>query len=367
MYILTDESMNNLYTCGSDTKMLGLGTTTSTSTLQRITYLNKKVNKILCNGKNWCELITEEPSNNIFYINNILTTNNFTRLNDPILYDKKIIDGDCNDIFRYKITDEPSNNLYVIGGNSSYTNLLGLGSGINTVSSYTKISDYSTSLSNKKVEKIYMSFNLNNVFAGPFVLTDETSNNLYACGNNSSIYTYTLGIGNTIINKYEKVSNYSTVLLNKKVIEVNATCIDTYDNVVSLLTNESSNNLYSTGLNNYLFGESVMHNTALNTTNLYTFKNVSKTQDSEILNKKVKLIKGSYRGLYDEEMAIAITDELPTSLNSNIYVVGHHNSIRYAWDLDKTLKYFKKMKYPLLNKKFIKIDRTDREIGRAHV
>jgi hypothetical protein len=365
MYILTDESINNLYSCGSDPKILGLGTTTSTSTLQRITYLNQKVNKILCNDNSRCELITEEPSNNIFYINNTLQ-GNFVRLNDLILYNKKIIDGDCNFFFRYKITDESSNNLYVIGGNGSYPNRLGLGEGINTVSSYTKISDYSTSLSNKKVEKVYIGTPYYDwaILNGPFVLTNESSNNLYACGNNTQVYT--LGIGNNSISTYVNVSNYSTQLLNKKIIEVSSISTNQNNRCVSLITNESSNNLYSCGFITYVFGEALIglyNNSNLNSIS-YTFKNVSLSPFSEIFNKKVKLIK-SYSIPTQHDLSILITDELSTSLNSNIYITGNETQSgtdEYAWGINRTSKYYKKMKYPLLNKKYIKINRTDTDL-----
>jgi hypothetical protein len=180
------------------------------------------------------------------------------------LYNTKAIYIQYN-LALFILTNESSNNFYVFG-NNSWTNNIGLGS-ITSVSQYTKVSTYSTELLNKKVEKIFMENSISgNVY---FALTDETSNNLYACGNNTSATIPLCGIDNNNITTFQNVSKYSSHLLNKKVIDLNVN-----NRVTSLITNESSNNLYSTGsYSGYTFGNILTNSNG--STPERTFKNIA--------------------------------------------------------------------------------------------
>ena len=340
MVILTDESLNNIYVCGNSSTILGVNdnTITSTATLQQINYLNNKI-IMIDYGYNSFELITDETSNNIYYISN-QTNRLYIKKNTNSLINKKIIYIKSSDLAYAAITDELSNNLYVSGRNiNGYIGYIGLGF-TNEVSDYTNASYYSPQLLNKKVTKFFFE----KLFKSSFVLTDESSNNLYASGENTGTKNL-IGIGNMSLVTYNKVSDYSNELLNKEIIDV---CIH-YLNT-SVITSETSNNLYTTGsYSNYSFGEATTNlnkpliinnysDSVWGNSNYKFFKNISRT--SELFNKKVVVAGGniSYNGA---TMRIAITDE--NTSTSNIYVTGKIGNL-LVWNIDNTLNYFKKMK-----------------------
>ena len=361
MYVVTDEPSNNLYCCGSHTYLLGLQTITNTNNvLQRITYLNQKVIMVSANTYDIAELITDEPYNNVYYTDSV--SKMFIKRNLTSLSNIKAVYIQCMGAgltVSNILTNETSNNLYVYGSTGYY---IGLG-GTTSVTEYTKVSTISTSLLNKKIIKIFMS---NSIYpAHSFVLTNESSNNLYGCGNNtvSTISTAPplLGINSNSITTYQKISNYSSSLLNKKVIDLNININNTH-----VLTDEPSNNLYSTGyINLYTFGDLLTKSNMYPYTPIRTFENVtlrnnilnlSSNTYNELLNKKINLIGGF---IYNNPsfMSIAITNE-KSLINSNIYLCGVANT-EPSSQIDNSLLYFNRMKYPLLNKKFIKIIRTN--------
>ena len=341
MYILTDESLNNLYSCG--TSLLGLGATTTANTFQRITNLNQKI--LMVTGTTYTvELITDETNNNIYYLDST-TTNLFVKRNDINLMTKKVIYIERGQNAGV-LTDETSNNLYVLGSNGSGT--IGLGNVITSVSNYTNVSTYSTNLLNKRVEKVYMNQILSNT--STHVLTDEVSNNLYASGYNIGISGLYLGIGENEIRTFTKVSNYSSELLNKRVTSVNFNTMST-----SITTSELSNNLYSTGnFSTRNFGKPITHNNDILNSGGYikTFTNVS-ILSNELINKQVKIVTG-YGYETTKYFSCAITTENP-AINSNIYVCGSIDSTLMS--INKSTLRFKKM-HPPIGKKFVKFEQT---------
>lgn len=243
-FIITTDSSNNSYSCGKNNQgQLGIGNTTDKNTFQNIitNIFGKKVISIV-GGNEFALLITNESQANLYScgynVNGQLGLGNNTSPNTTFqnvtinISEKKIIAVSAGVGHSLIITSEATNNLYSCGKNSE--GQLGIG---NTTDNNT-FQNVTTNINGKNI--VFIS-------AGSFssyVLTNENSNNLYSCGRNLD---GELGL-NDNINK-TTFQNVTTDISGKKIIHVAGGGSSSY-----ILTNESQNNLYSTG-NNDIYGE----------------------------------------------------------------------------------------------------------------
>jgi len=238
-YIITTDSSNNSYSCGRNNQgQLGIGNTSNRNSFQNITtnIFGKKVISIV-GGNEFSLLITNETQNNLYSCgynvdgqlglgNN--TSPNTTFQNITInISGKKIIAVSAGVRHSLIITSEATNNLYSCGRNSEGQLGIGNTTNINTFQNVT------TNISGKKI--VFISAGGYSSYA----LTNENSNNLYSCGRNLD---GELGLSDKI-NK-TTFQNVTADISGKKIIAVAGGGFSSY-----ILTNESQNNLYSTGDN----------------------------------------------------------------------------------------------------------------------
>jgi hypothetical protein len=338
MYVLTDESTNNLYSAGNNASLLGLGGTTS-NLLQRNTSLNKKI-LMISSGSQHFGVITDDLSNNVYlsgtnssgsfgdttYTSS--TYNTLVRINTASILSKRIVSISCGFNNTLLISDEATNNLYGSGANT----LGSLGNSTTTnVAEFINIKP--NSILNKTVE--YVTSSPYNTTQGTAILTTESSNNLYVTGYNVA---GGLGAGSTVsINIFTKITQN---ILNKKVTQ-----IDLNVRTATLLTSELSNNIYAAGDDRSLITAGIdgsstgldnRGNVSLN------FQNVSNIS-TNLLDKKVKLVNSN------TTTSVIIVDGIST--NNNIYTCGP-NSSPIILNTDNLL--FKKIDSQI-NKKIINI------------
>jgi alpha-tubulin suppressor-like RCC1 family protein len=240
--LMTNEDKNNLYSCGrNDYGQLGRGNNTHQTTFQPVTHgtINGKKIIYVYAGGNHSLILTNDTSNNLYSCGNNskgqlglgslidASRNTFTNITTNIS-GKKIINISAGNEHSLLLTSDTSNNLYSCGNNSNGE----LGIGNNTNQSSFQLAN-AGSINTKKILSIS---------AGGYhsiLLTNENLNNLYSCGENNSGQ---LGLGNnTDRNEFTSV----TININEK----RTIYISGGGNHSLILTNDSLNNLYSCGQN----------------------------------------------------------------------------------------------------------------------
>jgi hypothetical protein len=361
-HVITDEPSNNLYSSGYSGTLSSSGITFSIRDLNYPTGIFSKVNNnkkvIMVTGMlTGVFILTDEPTNNLYRLGigyNYMFGNNidyrgsttFIRNDDPNISSKKIIWVACNNDRTFVLTDDESNNLYATGG----LGYLGLNSTNNIINSFqnVKMGD----ILNKRIEKIItgLTSTVSSDFGNNVViaLTNESSNNMYICGKANNA----LGINSSTTNllTFTKVNQN---ILNKKIINANIST-----NSITIITDESVNNIYSCGgINGYDNGLGV------NNIEIKTFTNVT-NYSKNLLNKNVKLLCNN--NLQNTNILLCITNtENNNSLYNQIYYITHftqkntpalYGGIYY---LNNSQSYFRKItaiNNNASNKKFTKIN-----------
>lgn len=237
--VISSDNSNNLYSCGNNGNgQLGLGNTNSIFSFQTVcnfsaNILNKKVVSVV-SGAAFSLVITNELTNNLYSCGNNINgqlglgdnSSRTTFQNATLgISDKIIVAISAGELYSLLLTNDSSNNLYSCGLNSS--GQLGLGDSLdrNTFQNVT------TGISGKTIKAI----NCGNDYS--FLLTTDSSNNLYSCGNNR---LGQLGLGdNTNRNTFQIVTSG---ISGKKVLSASG---GTGQSLI--LTNDISNNLYGCG------------------------------------------------------------------------------------------------------------------------
>jgi len=303
---ITDDTSNNLWVCGSNVVgQLGLGAfgynsdiDTFTNELSGAPFNNKKVIGISC-GSNHTIVITDDLSNNLWVCgynntgqlgkgdtNDIDTFTN--ELSEAPFNNKKVIGVSCGSIHTIAITDDTSNNLWVCGYNEY--GQLGIGNNIDKNTFTNELSG--TPFNNKKVIGVSCGDN------HTIVMTDDTSNNVWVCGSN---LFGQLGLDNNIDKNTFTNELSGTLFKNKKVIGISCG-----GNHTIAITNDTSNNLWVCGYNN--FGQlGIGNNSSIN-----TFTN--ELSGTPFNNKKVIGI--SCGSIY--------TSVITNDLSNNLWVCGYN-------------------------------------------
>ena len=347
MFVLTDESLNNLY-AGGRGGTLGLPNTTNYSTLQQITYLNKKINMIsISDINNQIGLLTDDLNNNLYLAgyevngswgNGGVTnssSNIFVNIDISNITTSKLIYLECGIGRTAFLTDEISNNFYISG--SATSGAIGTGETSGSRTTFVNVAltaglneplINTTPILNKKIVKVFMNKTTNQKQICA-ILTNETTNNLYVCGNVSNGY---MGSNDTSL-KYFK--NISENINGKKIVNL----MLTGSNTSTILTDESLNNIYSSGISLYNGSTSGLFNPGeivLQYTNI-----ASLSHSKELFNKNVK-----YMGSSDY-LTLVVTDD------NAIYNCGltKHSSNAYYINLRNDWMSYNKM--DSIGKKFI--------------
>jgi hypothetical protein len=249
--VLNNKKVIDVNTCTSFTYFItdetsGDGTTSSYSEVKRINnnIEDKKVIKISCNNLHKC-LLTDETSNNYYICGSMEQFYNegafgngeltgvytvFTNVRTGVINNKKFIDVNCdgnntpNTKSTFLISNEFNNNLYACG--------MGYLGDNNNSSGQSTFLNITNDISGKKVIKVSKGY------THVAILTSEINNNLYMIGDNWA----GTGSNTSLLKTFTNVTN--NTLLNKQIIDV--TC-DLYNSVV--YTNESNNNIYVAGDN----------------------------------------------------------------------------------------------------------------------
>lgn len=304
-FIISSDSSNNLYSCGSNSSgQLGLGSGVTDISINNFkivsnfspNILNKKVIYVVSGG-NFALLLTNESTNNLYSCGNNgsgqLGTGNITNRTTfqtatSGISGKKIISISAGNLHSLVLTNDTSNNLYGCGSN--VFGQLALGATTNT----TSFQNLTSGISGKKIKLI----NCGNNYS--FIMTDDLSNNLFSCGENTSGQ---LGLGDTI----NRISfqNVGAGISGKKILAASGG-----EGQSLILTNDTSNNLYSCGLNDY--GQLGLGNII----NYDTFQNVT----TGISGKKISSISaGSSHSLL-----------LTNDSSNNFYVTGLNSSGQFG-------------------------------------
>lgn len=242
-FVISADNSNNLYSCGDNSiGQLGLGDLISRNTFQIVSNFstnisNKKVVSIV-SGASFSLLITSESTNNLYSCGNNssgqlglgITGNSSTFQNVTSgINAKKIISISSGNSHSLLLTNELTNNLYACGNNAS--GQLGLGDTTNR----NTFQNITSGISGKKIKNI----NCGNNYS--FILTDDTINNLYSCGNNT---TSQLGLNDTT--NRNTFQNVTSGIFGKKVLTASGGGGQSL-----ILTNDISNNLYGCGDTSY--------------------------------------------------------------------------------------------------------------------
>ena len=325
-FILTNDSSNNLYVCGSNTSgQLGLDTTTPYTTFQNAT-INISGKKIIsASTGSMSFILTNDTSNNLYGCgSNIRGTlglgNNtsYTTFQNPTINisGKKIINVSCGSVSCLILTDEIQNNLYGCGDN-----LYGqLGLGPTTATTYNTFQNVVTNISGKKV-----------LFASAgdvhtLILTNDVINNLYSCGDNSDGQ---LGLGTTTT-KYDTFQPVTTNISGKKITLVSAGQFHSL-----IMTNDSSNNVWSCGFN--LYGQLGLGGTSIASRN--TFQNSLNTISNRTANDLTASTNSSF----------IITSDLM----NNFYSCGQNNVGQLDLSNNVNQPFFVNTKINIYNKKIL--------------
>lgn len=322
--ILTDELSNNVYAVGRNTfGQLGIGNTTNQNQFIRANtgIEGKKVNKIIVSkGIQYPKtfVLTDENTNNLYgcgqiEFNGTSLSSNFVNLTQGIS-GKKIIELDCYEGNTIVLSDEGTNNLYGYGINSQGS--LGLGNNI----SYNTFQNITTNISGKKIINCSLGENFS------FIILDDSTNNLYSCGINSFGQ---LGLGNN--STYYTFQNVTTNISGKKVIKVSTNSYSSY-----ILIDETSNNLYSCGINN--LGQLGLGNN----TNYSTFQNVT----LNINSKKIIDIASN------TSHVLILTDDS----SNNLFGCFSNNQGQIGLGIPQGFNVFTNVQNNLINKKITKIN-----------
>ena len=246
--VITDELSDNLYTCGDNyfgqsgiNNIIGNNTSYSFIKVQGGDINGKTIKAVSC-GVIHTAVITTESTNNLYtcgYNNygQLGTGDNnnsvsFVKVQSGSIYGKNIIAVSCGYYYTTVITSEGSDNLYTCG----YNNYGQLGTGNNDNSNYFV---HVNGITGKNI--IAISCGHHHIAA----ITDESSDNLYTCGFNSSFGQ--LGIGT--YNYCNSFTLANSGIAGKKIIAVSCGIYHT-----SVITDESNNNLYTCGSNIGQFG-----------------------------------------------------------------------------------------------------------------
>jgi len=296
---ITDDTSNNLWVCGYNfAGQLGRGDTndinTFTNELSGAPFNNKKIIGVSC-GDNHTITITDDASNNLWVcgyneysqlgLGNTTSINTFTNeLSGVPFNNKKVIGVSCGARHTIAITDNSRNNLWGCGYNLNGQ----LGIGISN-----RITKYTNNIINRKV--IGSSYGIGHTTA----ITDDTSNNLWVCGNN---FYGQLGLGdnsnrNTFTNELGGAQ-----FNNKKVIGASCGILHTI-----AITDDTSNNMWVCGYDG--LGQLGLGNNS----NINTFTN--ELYGAQFNNKKVI---GASCGSHH---TIAITDDT----SNNLWVCGFNS------------------------------------------
>lgn len=351
--LMTDEFTNNVYSCGRNNYgQLGIGNNTNQSTFQPVTSVNDKIIYVYAGG-NHSLILTNDTSNNLYSCGNNskgqlglgslidASRNTFTNITTNIS-GKKIINISAGNEHSLLLTSDTSNNLYSCGNNSNGE----LGIGNNTNQSSFQLANVG-SINTKKIISIS---------AGRYhslLLTNENLNNLYSCGENDSGQ---LGLGNTIDQSSFQLAIAGTIN-GKRTIYISGGGDHSL-----ILTNDSSNNLYSCGenssgqlglannvdynsfqlssntlQNNYYNGISAGYNHSLLTTfdktnNFYVVGNNSSGQlDLSNNTTNINILKNSIINIYGKKVILngLMNSDVPNTLSFNSFNYGTNNTTYY--------------------------------------
>jgi hypothetical protein len=306
--------------------------TGSVSTTNNINGLsNKIINKIKTFSDNKLTFaLTTETSNNFYIcgVDNMITnkrngyidciglnTRTFSNKNITNLENKNIIKSFNTSLKSIAITNETSNNLYLAGAlkNAGIDTSLDILSGFNNKGLPGSSVENGIMLNKKVIDAKTSAYDQTTGYQNTLLITNESSNNLYI----SSDSTIINGINsNKFINK--RLDNNEPFIPNKKIIQI-CSIYERFDTTngptqaCSVLTNESSNNLYFAGvLSPGLFG--------YNNTISVTLSNFTNLQASGIpIMEGKKIIKS----ITSQSRTFCITDE---AIN-NLYVSGYNTSL----------------------------------------
>ena len=322
--ILTNDPINNLYTCGVNTNgQLGLGDFNQRIILTQVTQniIGQKIIGISC-GNLHTAIITDEPYGNLYTcgvnlygrlgLNDYVDRLIFTKVIPNIGY-KKVLDVACGYFQTFIMTDERINNLYACGLNTN--GQLGLNDNFDR-NIFTQVTQ---NISGKKIIGVASGSN------HTAIITHESTNNLYTAGSN---FYGQLGINDNFDkNTFTQVTQ---TISGKKVIGL---ACGAYHTLV--ITNEDLNNLYTCGICN--FGQLGLNDLV----NRFSFTQVTET----IGGKKVIGVScGSYQ-------SVIITNES----TNNLYACGHNGAGRLGLNDTVTRLIFTKVTQTISGKKIIDI------------
>lgn len=257
-WILTGELTNNFYVCGINYS--GMTFKNRTKFSNRLAddttpiFPGKKVigfSLATNNSSNsgYGTLITDEATNNLYVLGNywdkldsnspsVLQTYTTPTVCSGALSGKRVLkssaSGDSNDLNRsyiLAITDEATNNLYGHGRNANFC--LGLGTDLGYYA-WTNITTSDVSLIGKTIQAV------RGAQSCTFILTNDLSDNLWVVGYNQ--YGQ-LGQNNTNV-----IPSFTNIFSGNPFVGKKVMYIDVFFSGWAL-TDELTNNLYSTGLN----------------------------------------------------------------------------------------------------------------------
>ena len=324
--ILTNEITNNLYSCGYNFEgQLGLGDNT-----RRLTFTNvipnisgKRVINISV-GSNFSLMLTNESTNNLYGCGyngegqlglgdfDTLNRNVFTNIT-PNITGKKVTNISAGKFFSLISTNESINNLYSTGYNAE--GQLGLGDNTRRLT----FQNVMPNITGKKV----ISISAGEIHS--LILTNEITNNLYTCGENNDGQ---LGLGDNTIRL--TFTNVIPNINGKKIIQASG---GGFHSVI--LTNDSSNNLYTCGKNN--FGQLGLGYFSSTSVNVFTLSS------NTILNKYYNAISSG------REFSLVTTSEI----DNNLYVVGRNASGQLGLNNTTDINILTNSRLNILNKKVL--------------
>lgn len=298
--LLTNDSSNNMFSWGDNQfGQLGIDNTSDTSRnyLTLVNLPNKKVVSVSA-GNFHSACLTDDLSNNLYLwgqgynyqLGNLSQSNLFSPYNLQLGTNLRIISVACGSNFTVCVTNESTNNIWSWGDNIS--GQLGQGnfgnSGANAFP--TKIT-LSRDILGNNVEPTFIKVACGNSHS--IAISTQTGNNIYSTG-----YNYYGQTGNgdnfTTVNVFKQID-----INSKRALDIACGFFHTL-----FLSDESSDNIYVTGRNNY--GQlGLGDNTDRN-----TFTQLA------ISGKKFISVGANISTSY------ALTNETPTQSSNNLYIWG---------------------------------------------